>query len=215
MEEELHKLVERRHTIIHCKPTMSINGDGRHTGNEPPVTWDEHDFVKSCTTLPWRLVENILKFDPESFMVLSNIFTYCGAAASEFEKRQNRLTMLVAKLPRELIHEIMQQGQDRKCLPPAVQPPKNQLRRQWLPAPCWPHPVVAWPVQKRWFISRVQFACLSDEHPPPPVQILLQRFPTGFFGKLIFCPKFFFPRASGMDGWIYGFFEQKGVAPYF
>lgn len=116
-ENEIHtdlsQLIERRKAIVHAKPMISIDGDKRHKGNEPPYKFNEHDSVGRWASLPFRLIEHLLKCDPNAFMDLSDIRTCCGAVANEFDGAQRRLEV-ISKLPRKLITEIMQQGYERR-----------------------------------------------------------------------------------------------------
>jgi len=112
LTEDLSELIERRNVIVHPKPAMSIDGDNRHQGNHPPVALDENDFICRCASLPARLIYNLLKFDQKGFSELDILRIPCGMVASEcsnWEQNQKRR----ASYPRELIHEIMQQGYSR------------------------------------------------------------------------------------------------------
>jgi hypothetical protein len=113
LENDLKQLIARRKSIVHAKPMISIDDDGRHKGNLPEVELDEHDFIGRCTTLPYKLVKNLLNYFPEIYSELSSIEIYIGIAADEFQKGQQRI-MIASKYPRELIREIMQQGFDRQ-----------------------------------------------------------------------------------------------------
>jgi hypothetical protein len=109
---DLRALIDRRKAIIHAKPMISIDGDNRHTGNEPTIRVDEHEFVGRCATLPIRLIENILLHD-EAFIALSHLRIRCGTIAHEFETGVYRQKTLF-DYPRELIEELMQQGFERR-----------------------------------------------------------------------------------------------------
>lgn len=112
LRRDLSQLIARRKAIVHPKPTMSIDGDNRHKGNEPKTELDEHDFVGRCTTLPFRLIEHLLEYDHNDFIPMHHLRICCGTVANAFETGQRRLDV-AAKYPRELIREIMDQGFDR------------------------------------------------------------------------------------------------------
>lgn len=109
---DLEHLLERRNTIIHAKPLISIDGDNRHAGNEPTIKVDEHEFMKASSTLPQRLIENLLQYD-RSFDFMSNFRVLCGQIAHDFETGLYRQKTLF-DYPRELIEELMEQGFDRR-----------------------------------------------------------------------------------------------------
>jgi hypothetical protein len=113
LRNDLIRLIARRKAIVHPKPTISIDGDNRHKGNEPMTVLDEHEFIGRCATLPFRLVQGLPHSETGEWMVMLNIQDCCGGAANEFEKGRRRLE-LASKYPRELIKEIMQQGHSRR-----------------------------------------------------------------------------------------------------
>jgi hypothetical protein len=110
---DLKKLIDRRVSIVHPKPYLSMDGDNRHTGNHPSVDVDENDFVGLCSRLPLTLLDNLLSAEGRYDVLLHSIRIWCGAAANEFDSAQRRLKQLF-EFPRELIEEIMQQGYDRR-----------------------------------------------------------------------------------------------------
>lgn len=81
--QDLNALVERRNAIMHAKPNLSIEGDNRHAGNEPPCLLDENEIVERCVSLPSRLLEHLLSFDQASFPAMSNLTMSCGAVMRE------------------------------------------------------------------------------------------------------------------------------------
>jgi len=113
LENDLRKLINRRHAIIHPKPMISIDGGNQHQGNEPDIALDEHEFIGRCATLPFRLIDNLIACDMGAMMDLSSLRMSCGSVASVFEKGNNKLKMRIA-IPRELILEIMGQGHNRE-----------------------------------------------------------------------------------------------------
>jgi hypothetical protein len=110
---DLKKLINRRNVIVHAKPAMSIDGDNRHQGNHPPVALDENDFICRCASLPLRLFDNLLRSDLKAYMELDILSNPCGMVAGIYSEWQGKCKV-AALLPRELIHEIMQQGYNRK-----------------------------------------------------------------------------------------------------
>jgi hypothetical protein len=110
---DLEKLINRRNVIVHAKPTMSIDGDNRHQGNNPAVALDENDFIGRCASLPLRLIDNLLQYDSKAYMELNTLRNPCGMVAGIYSKWQGKCEV-AAKFPRELILEIMQQGYNRK-----------------------------------------------------------------------------------------------------
>lgn len=113
LAKDLSKLINRRNVIVHPKPAMSIDGDNRHQGNHPPVALDENDFICRCASVPFRLVDNLLKFDQKGFTELSVLRLPCGTVAGECSNWKEK-RKISAKYPRELIREIMRQGYSRK-----------------------------------------------------------------------------------------------------
>jgi hypothetical protein len=84
LRTDLERLINRRKSIVHPKPFVSIDGDNRHEGNEPKIEVDEHEFVGACARLPFQLVENLMMYD-KSFEILFDLRTRCGIIAHEFE----------------------------------------------------------------------------------------------------------------------------------
>jgi hypothetical protein len=112
LAKDLSNLVNRRNVLAHPKPAMSIDGDDRHPGNHPPVALDENDFICRCASLPFRLVDNLLKFDQKGFTELHILRDPCAMVANEcsfWEEMRKR----EASYQKELIHEIMEQGYSR------------------------------------------------------------------------------------------------------
>jgi hypothetical protein len=106
---DLLRLIDRRNSIVHPKPAMSIDGDNRHAGNHPPVALDENDFICKCASVPFRLVDNLLKFDQKGFSELDILRLPCSMVLNEcsiWEERRKRSALY----PAELIREIMRQG---------------------------------------------------------------------------------------------------------
>lgn len=112
LAKDLNALVNRRNAIVHAKPKLSIDGDNRHAGNEPPVELDENAFIERCASMPSRLLEHLLRFDQESFPMMSTITTSCGSVMHELTGARYRVDWL-KRIPEELINEIMQQGHRR------------------------------------------------------------------------------------------------------
>ncbi len=106
--KDLIELRDRRVSIVHPKPMMSIDGDCRHKGNEPAFVLDEHSFIERCSSLPCRLLDHILKFD-DAFQDLSSLWIACGGVRHAFDAGQHAIDR-VAKVSEELIEEIMSQG---------------------------------------------------------------------------------------------------------
>ena len=113
IEDDLKRLIARRKAIVHARPKISMDDDGKHEGNQPELKWDEHEFVGRCVTLPYRLVENLFKYFMAIYDEFSSVQTYCGVVWGEFQAGQQRI-MVASKYPRELIQEIMSQGFDRR-----------------------------------------------------------------------------------------------------
>jgi hypothetical protein len=111
--QDLARLINRRNAIVHAKPMISIDGDNRHAGNEPSMVLDENSFMEGCATLPFLLIENLLKFDHESFNVMFAIRTTCAAVQQELNGARYRLDYL-GRLPEKLVTEIMEQGYRRE-----------------------------------------------------------------------------------------------------
>jgi hypothetical protein len=115
LQQDLQDIIARRKAIVHAKPKISIDGDNRHAGNEPPGALDEHEFIGRCCTLPFRLIEHLLGFKGESdtFALLSDVRLHCGIAADEFEKADRRIGWYT-NVPPALVDEIMAQGHKRE-----------------------------------------------------------------------------------------------------
>lgn len=113
LRDDLRKLIDRRNDIIHHKPFISIDGDRRHKGNEPDVDLDEHDFICRSATLPQRLQSYLFRAHPDDFMMLTCLDYATKPVAADCESALRRQARH-AKIPRDLIVEIMEQGHDRK-----------------------------------------------------------------------------------------------------
>jgi len=109
---DLKTIIARRNRIMHSKPKLSIDNHIRHKGYEPKVALDEHDFMRRCASLPYRLIEYVLGFD-DAFYEMCSLQTYCGTAAREFESAQYRIKHFVKRFPL-LVKEIMDQGYDEE-----------------------------------------------------------------------------------------------------
>lgn len=110
--KDLKELIKRRNAIMHSRPMLSIDDDNRHRGNEPSFKLDEHEFVGRCASLPFRLIEHLLKFD-DAFPEMFSLRTYCATASSEFENAQFRISNFVKRFPL-LVDEIMEQGHEKE-----------------------------------------------------------------------------------------------------
>jgi len=112
LAEDLQRLVQRRNRIVHVKPFIAIDGEARHKGFEPRVTFDEHDFVCRSATLPSRLIDNLLQHDAEAHMPLSNLRMYVGVAATAVGGCEQKMAVN-ATVPKELLREIVSRGFNR------------------------------------------------------------------------------------------------------
>ncbi len=111
--QDLRDVINRRKAIVHSKPQISFDGDNRHKGNEPTYVLDEHDFMRRCASLPWRLVENLLKTDFDAYSELSGIRPRCGEVQREFSYGDYWIGQM-GRAPEDLILEIMTQGYTRE-----------------------------------------------------------------------------------------------------
>lgn len=108
---DLNRLATRWNAVIHGKPLISVDGDKRRAGKEPAITVDEHEFMTAIATLPRRVIDNLLLYDP-SFRLLSDFRVLCSLVAQEFHTGEVRQKSLF-KHPRPLIEELIEQGFDR------------------------------------------------------------------------------------------------------
>lgn len=108
---DLDDVVERRDAIVHSKPMISIDGDNRHAGNAPPFELNEHEFMARCASLPFRLVDRLQKFDPDT-LFLDSMLRLCGRVNHKFKAGQYFIERC-SNASEELIKEIMTQGYDR------------------------------------------------------------------------------------------------------
>jgi hypothetical protein len=113
LAEDLKRLVQRRNRIIHTKPYIAIDGETRHKGNEPEISFDEHDFICRSATLAWRLIDNLLQHDEEARMPLWSLRTYVGVAAGAVSAGEQKMAVH-ATISKDLLREIMSRGYDRE-----------------------------------------------------------------------------------------------------
>jgi hypothetical protein len=130
LAKDLDAVIGRRNAIMHAKPRLSIDGDNRHAGNEPAIALDENAFIERCASLPVRLLEHLLSFDQDAFMAMCSIRTSCGAVMHELGGARYKFDY-AAKLPEDLVGEIMTQGhrRDRARLFAALIGPVPRRRR--------------------------------------------------------------------------------------
>jgi hypothetical protein len=116
LESQLKELIARRNATVHPKPAISIDGDNRHTGNEPDVKLDEHEFVRRCAMLPSLLIDNLEACSPapDVFMMTGDLRYACAGVLREIRRGDFRVAAYT-DLPEPLIIEIMSQGHDRKA----------------------------------------------------------------------------------------------------
>jgi hypothetical protein len=109
---QLEAVVQRRNAIMHAKSKLSIDGDNRHAGNEPPGVLDENAFIEQSVSLPSQLLDHLLSFDQDAFPPMSSLGTSCGVVMRKVQAARCRLEYL-ARLPEGLVDEIMAQGHRR------------------------------------------------------------------------------------------------------
>ena len=63
--EELTQLKQIRDAIVHSKPEILVNGKRVHKGKVPNKFFQDHSFCLKIALLPYKLLENLLKFDKE------------------------------------------------------------------------------------------------------------------------------------------------------
>jgi hypothetical protein len=113
LARDLKSLIRRRNVIVHAKPMVSIDGDNRHAGNEPAIAVDENALIERCVSIPFRLLEHLFDFDGQAFMSMISVSTACGSVTQELNGARARLDY-AARLPEELVAEIMAQGYRRE-----------------------------------------------------------------------------------------------------
>jgi len=74
--EELLHLKQIRDAIVHLKPEVYIDGKKVHKGKNPKKIAEDHEFCLRAATLPFRLIENLLKFDRSFAMDAHSILQY-------------------------------------------------------------------------------------------------------------------------------------------
>jgi hypothetical protein len=109
---DLKTVVGRRNKIVHARPMLSIEGGHRHSGNEPRTALNENLFMERCATLPYCLLENLLKFDPDTFITMSSVSTSAASVARELNGARFRFSY-ITQIPEALLTEIMSQGHSR------------------------------------------------------------------------------------------------------
>jgi hypothetical protein len=113
LARELKWLIRRRVATVHPKPMLRIDGAEGHKGNAPQIALDENSFIESCASMPFRLVENLLEFDSDSFPEMCSVRTTCGVVARELNGARYRFNY-AKNIPEVLLDEIIGQGHSRQ-----------------------------------------------------------------------------------------------------